>query len=57
MLGGIGPFWGNGLKRDIDHLPRKGLARTNADFAEKRAADLAAKGAQSPWKLSGPGSV
>ena len=57
MFDGIGPFWGNGLKRDIDHLPRKGLARTNTDFAEKRAADLAAKGAFSPWQLAGAGSV
>lgn len=54
---GIGPFWGNGLQRDIDHLPRKGNDRANHGFAEKRAADIAAKGAFSPWQLSGAGAV
>ena len=55
-LGGKGPFWGNGLKRDID-----GLARTKADyanpFAERRRAEVLAKGAFSVWQLSGAGSV
>lgn len=54
---GIGPFWGNGLKRDIDHLPRKGNDRADHGFAEKRAADIAAKGAFSPWQLAGAGAV
>ncbi|RLJ41081.1 molybdopterin molybdotransferase [Litoreibacter meonggei] len=53
----IGPFWGNGLKRDIDHLPRKGLSRTNGDFAERRAVEKLAKGSFSCWQLSGAGSV
>ncbi|MBM2291905.1 molybdopterin molybdenumtransferase MoeA [Sulfitobacter pseudonitzschiae] len=55
-LGGKGPFWGNGLKRDID-----GLARTKAGyenpFAERRRAEVLAKGAFSVWQLSGAGSV
>ena len=54
---GIGPFWGNGLKRDIAHLPRKGSTRTCTHFPEKRAADAAAKGAFSPWQLAGAGAV
>ena len=35
---GIGPFWGNGLARDIPDLPRKGLARQGHGLPEKRAA-------------------
>ena len=54
---GIGPFWGNGLKRDIAHLPRKGNDRADHGFAEKRQTDIAAKGAFSPWQLSGAGAV
>lgn len=54
---GIGPFWGNGLKRDITHLPRKGNDRADHGFTEKRAPDIAAKGAFSPWQLSGAGAV
>ncbi len=54
---GIGPFWGNGLKRDIAHLPRKGLARTGHGMREKRAAEENAKGAFPVWQLSGAGAV
>lgn len=54
---GVGPFWGNGLQRDIAALPRKGNDRAKHGFAEKRAADLAVKGAFSPWQLSGAGAV
>ncbi|MEJ6396840.1 molybdenum cofactor synthesis domain-containing protein [Yoonia sp. 208BN28-4] len=57
QFGGIGPFWGNALARDIPHLPRKGTARTFRDLPEKRATDAAAKGAFSPWQLSGAGAV
>ncbi|MDA7428254.1 molybdopterin-binding protein [Primorskyibacter aestuariivivens] len=54
-LGGEGPFWGNGLQRDID-----GLSRTKpetAAFPEKRECESRAKGAFSCWQLSGAGSV
>lgn len=57
MFPGIGPFWGNGLKRDIDDLPRKGLARTNHGVTEKRTAEQQAKGAFPVWQLSGAGAV
>lgn len=55
---GNGPFWGNGMKSDID-----GLSRTRPDGhgdiypALNRYADAQAKGAQEVWKLSGAGSV
>lgn len=54
---GIGPFWGNGLSREIPHLPKKGSARTNTDFAEKRVVENLAKGSFSCWQLSGAGAV
>lgn len=57
MFRGTGPFWGNGLKRDIPHLPRKGRDRTQMPFNEKRAVEKQAKGAFSVWQLSGAGAV
>lgn len=57
QFGGIGPFWGNGLKRDIMHLPRKGLARRDHGMPEKRRAESDAKGAFPVWQLSGAGAV
>ena len=58
LFPGTGPFWFNGLTRDIPHLPRKGRARTpDHGLAEKRAADIAIKGSFSPWQLAGAGAV
>lgn len=57
LFGGIGPFWGNGLARDIDDLPRKGTDRTFREFPEKRQVELRAKGAFPCWQLSGAGAV
>ncbi len=55
---GTGPFWFNGLQRDIEHLPRKGNDRTDDhELPEKRAADLAIPGSFSPWQLAGAGAV
>ncbi|WP_207493651.1 molybdenum cofactor synthesis domain-containing protein [Yoonia litorea] len=54
---GVGPFWFNGLPRDISHLPRKGTQRAGHGLPEKRAADLAIKGSFSPWQLAGAGAV
>ena len=54
-LGGDGPFWGNGLQRDINGLPRTKPAQTG--FPEKRACEARARGAFSCWQLSGAGSV
>ncbi|SHH66251.1 molybdopterin guanine dinucleotide synthesis [Marivita hallyeonensis] len=52
-----GPFWGNALKRDIAHLPRKKhLTRPNG-LSEKRRVERRAKGAFSVWQLAGAGSV
>lgn len=54
---GVGPFWGNGLARDIENLPRKGLARAGHGMLETRLAEERAKGAFTCWQLSGAGSV
>lgn len=55
-LGGNGPFWGNGLKGDIDGLPRTKAGYENP-FDERRRAETLAKGAFAVWQLSGAGSV
>ncbi|RPE63201.1 precorrin-8X methylmutase [Pacificibacter maritimus] len=53
-----GPFWGNGLKRDIDGLPRKKPTGWGESLPQNlRQADEDAKAAQEVWKLSGAGSV
>ncbi|MFK7940485.1 MAG: gephyrin-like molybdotransferase Glp [Roseovarius sp.] len=56
MFAGIGPFWFNGLKRDIADLPRKDI-RTNRDFPERRRAEAATKGAFTCWQVGGAGAV
>lgn len=57
LFPGTGPFWGNGLKRDIEHLPRKGKVRTGHGMTERRVAEDRAKGAFALWQLSGAGAV
>ena len=56
---GDGPFWGNGLKRDILGLPRR---RPRFGWGENlppilRHAERVVPRAQEVWKLSGVGSV
>lgn len=53
---GHGPFWGNGLKRDIPDLPRT-KAQYHNPFADRRACEAAAKGAFPVWQMSGAGAV
>ncbi|NRB04216.1 MAG: molybdopterin molybdenumtransferase MoeA [Rhodobacteraceae bacterium] len=57
LFPGVGPFWGNGLKRDILDLPRKGTARRDHMMPERREAETRAKGAFPLWQMSGAGSV
>ncbi len=56
LFPGSGPFWGNGLKRDIPGLPRTKAGYSNP-FPDRRAAEARAKGAFTLWQLSGAGSV
>lgn len=53
---GVGPFWFNGLQRDIPDLPRKDV-RTGHGMPERRAADHKAKGAFACWQMGGAGAV
>ena len=58
LFPGDGPFWGNGLARDIPGLPRRKPQGWGAHLpANRRLADSLAPGAQEVWKLSGAGSV
>lgn len=57
LFDGVGPFWGNALARDIADLPKKGLARTDNPFPEKRVVETHAKGSFTCWQLSGAGAV
>ncbi|MEP3848256.1 MAG: gephyrin-like molybdotransferase Glp [Paracoccaceae bacterium] len=57
LFPGVGPFWGNGLKRDIPDLPRKGKARSGHGMQENRIAESRTKGAFTLWQLSGVGAV
>ena len=58
LFPGDGPFWGNGLARDIPGLPRRKPQGWDAHLpANRRLADTLAPGAQEVWKLSGAGSV
>ncbi|MEM9197843.1 MAG: precorrin-8X methylmutase, partial [Pseudomonadota bacterium] len=55
---GEGPFWGNGLTRDIPGLPRKKPGGWGARLpANAQAAERAVPRAQEVWKLAGIGSV
>ncbi|MFU8862741.1 MAG: hypothetical protein ACNA7O_02420 [Rhodobacterales bacterium] len=58
LFPGDGPFWGNGLARDIPGLPRRKPVGWGDSLPDnRRLADSLAKGAQEVWKLSGAGSV
>lgn len=55
-FGGRGPFWGNGLKRDIAGLPRNKSNYYNP-FPDRRVVETLAKGSFTCWQMSGAGSV
>ena len=54
---GIGPFWANGLSRDIPNLPRKGNDRSENLFPERRQVETYAKGSFTCWQMAGAGAV
>ncbi|MEM7598013.1 MAG: gephyrin-like molybdotransferase Glp [Pseudomonadota bacterium] len=53
---GTGPFWFNGLQREIDDLPRKDT-RVGHGMPEKRRAEETSKGTFSCWQMGGVGAV
>lgn len=56
MFPGTGPFWFNGLKREIPDLPRKDI-REGHGLAEHRRAETLAKGSFPCWQMGGAGAV
>lgn len=54
---GTGPFWFNGLKRDIPNLPRKGTARQGHGMPDRRIAETRAAGTFTCWQMGGAGAV
>lgn len=57
LTDGIGPFWANGLSRDIANLPRKGNDRTARANPERRQVENLAKGSFTCWQMAGAGAV
>lgn len=57
LFPGVGPFWGNITKTDVDGLPRKGRARQGHGAQEWRQVERAARGSFSVWQLAGAGAV
>ena len=56
---GDGPFWGNGLKRDVPGLPRRKPSGWGSGGLppNRRHAESTVRRAQEVWKLIGAGSV
>ena len=55
-FGGRGPFWANGLKRDIDGLPRTKAGYENP-LPDRRVVETLARGSFTCWQMAGAGSV
>jgi len=53
---GVGPFWFNGLKREIAGLPRRDT-RAGHGLPDRRCADEGAPGSFSAWQMGGAGAV
>lgn len=54
---GIGPFWFNGGKMEVPHLPRKGRDRHGHGLPERRRSEENAKGTFTCWQMGGAGAV
>jgi len=55
-FGGAGPFWGNGLGRDVDGLGRTKAGYENL-FPDRRQVELHARGSFTCWQMAGVGAV
>ncbi len=55
-FGGKGPFWMNGLRRDINGLPRRKTDYSNP-FPDRRVVETLAKGSFTCWQMAGAGAV
>ncbi|NOC46267.1 gephyrin-like molybdotransferase Glp [Ruegeria sp. HKCCD7559] len=56
QFGGRGPFWMNGLRRDINGLPRTKSDYSNP-FPNRRVVETLAKGSFTCWQMAGAGAV
>ena len=56
-LPGVGPFWFNGLARDVPHLPRRKHERSGHGQRERRRAEELARGSFTCWQMGGAGAV
>ncbi len=56
MFPGTGPYWFNGLRRDIPDLTRKDM-RVDHGMIERRVCEAQTKGAFTCWQLGGGGAV
>ncbi len=55
---GVGPFWFNGLKVDVPHLPRTKAERDGRHGQrERRTTEARANGAFTCWQMGGAGAV
>ena len=54
---GVGPFWFNGLRRDISDLPRLGLDRRDHGMTERREIEKRLGGTFTVWQMGGAGAV
>ncbi len=54
---GTGPFWFNGLSRDVDHLPRKGRERQGHGQRPCRHVETLTPGTFTCWQMGGAGAV
>ena len=57
LFPGVGPFWFNGTKAELPHLPRKGRARRDHGMPERRLCEARAKGTFTCWQMGGAGAV
>lgn len=57
LFSGDGPFWFNGLKDDIVHLPRKKPVGASHGQREKRRVEEQTKGTFTCWQMGGAGAV
>ncbi|MEL7106899.1 MAG: molybdopterin guanine dinucleotide synthesis [Pseudomonadota bacterium] len=55
---GVGPFWFNGLKEDIPHLPRTRKERDRGHGqTDRRVCESKARGTFTCWQMGGAGAV
>jgi molybdopterin molybdotransferase len=57
LFAGDGPYWFNGLKKDVAHLPRKKPVNPTHGQRERRRVEEQTKGTFTCWQMGGAGAV